>query len=60
MLHKVEILEGDDEIVITGVSGQYPNCKNVKDFEYNLYNKVCVLKSSYIIKKNKHKIYKNI
>lgn len=41
MLYKVKILEDGDEIVITGMSGQYPNSKNVKEFEYNLYNKVC-------------------
>lgn len=30
----------DDDIVISGVSGKYPNSKNVAEFSYNLYNKV--------------------
>lgn len=30
----------DDEIVISGISGKFPSCKNVEEFSYNLYNKV--------------------
>lgn len=30
----------DDEIVISGVSGKFPSCKNVEEFSNNLYNKV--------------------
>lgn len=30
----------EDEIVISGISGRYPNSKNVSDFGDNLYNKV--------------------
>lgn len=31
----------EDEIVITGMSGRYPNCDNVEDFHDHLFNKVC-------------------
>lgn len=31
--------DGDD-IVISGISGKFPNCHNVAEYEYNLYNKV--------------------
>lgn len=30
----------DDDIVISGMAGRFPNCHNVAEFEYNLYNKV--------------------
>lgn len=30
----------DDEIVISGVSGKFPNAQNVEEFKKNLYNKV--------------------
>lgn len=30
----------DDEIVISGISGKFPNSKNLTEFSYNLYNKV--------------------
>lgn len=33
--------EGDD-IVISGISGKFPNCHNTAEYEYNLYNKVRV------------------
>lgn len=40
----------DDEIVISGVSGKFPSCKNVEEFSYNLYNKVSLKDSlSYIV-----------
>ena len=29
-----------DEIVISGVSGRFPNSNNMHDFAYNLYNKI--------------------
>lgn len=31
----------EDDIVIGGVSGSFPNSRNVEEFAYNLYNKVC-------------------
>lgn len=31
-----------DSVVITGVSGKFPNCQNIKQFKENLYNGVCV------------------
>uniref|UniRef100_A0A1A9WBK1 Uncharacterized protein n=1 Tax=Glossina brevipalpis TaxID=37001 RepID=A0A1A9WBK1_9MUSC len=31
--------DGDD-IVITGIAGKFPNCRNVAELEYKLYNKV--------------------
>lgn len=33
-------LDPDDEIVITGISGKFPNSENVEEFAKNLYNKV--------------------
>lgn len=39
MLTKM-ITNPDDEIVISGLSGRYPNSANVAEFSYNLYNKV--------------------
>lgn len=29
-----------DEIVISGMSGKFPNSDNINQYEYNLYNKV--------------------
>lgn len=40
----------DDEIVMSGLSGRYPNSANVAEFAHNLYNKV---KVSYIEQKCK-------
>lgn len=31
--------DGDD-IVISGMAGKFPNCRNVAEYEYKLYNKV--------------------
>lgn len=30
----------DDDIVVSGFSGKFPNSRNVAEFERNLYNKV--------------------
>lgn len=30
----------DDEIVVSGMAGRYPNCNNVEEFRYHLYNKL--------------------
>lgn len=35
-------LTPDDEIVVSGMSGKFPNSRNVAEFESNLYNKVRV------------------
>jgi fatty acid synthase, animal type len=35
--------EFDDDIVICGVSGRFPNSDNMNDFAYNLYNKIDML-----------------
>lgn len=32
----------DEEIVISGMAGRFPNCESVDELTYNLYNKVCV------------------
>ena len=32
-----------DEIVVAGMSGHFPNSKNLTEYEYNLFNKVCVI-----------------
>jgi fatty acid synthase len=39
LLTKVNI-NPEDEIVISGISGRFPNSNNVADFASNLYNKV--------------------
>lgn len=31
-----------DEIVISGMAGKFPNCENVAELQYKLYNKVCM------------------
>lgn len=31
----------DDEIVISGIAARFPNARNMNEFSYNLYNKVC-------------------
>jgi fatty acid synthase len=30
----------DDEIVISGIAGRFPNSRNLREFSHNLYNKV--------------------
>lgn len=30
----------DDEIIISGISGKFPNARNMAEFSHNLYNKV--------------------
>ena len=30
----------DSDIVISGIAGRFPKSKNVKEFEYNLFNKI--------------------
>lgn len=32
-----------DEIVISGISGRFPNSHDMEEYEYNLYNKVSLL-----------------
>lgn len=29
-----------DEIVISGMAGKFPNCRNVEEYKHKLYNKV--------------------
>lgn len=35
-------LTPDDDIVVSGISGKFPNSRSVAEFEKNLYNKVGV------------------
>lgn len=37
---RAKALHPDDEIVITGISGKFPNAQNVEEFAKKLYNKV--------------------
>lgn len=30
----------EDDIVISGISGRFPNARNMHEFEHKLYNKV--------------------
>lgn len=39
-LTRSQLPTGDNEIVITGISGKFPNSNNIAEFEHNLYNKV--------------------
>lgn len=39
---RVHPISEDDEIVVTGVSGRFPNSSNVAEFSDNLYNKVTI------------------
>lgn len=40
LVKKIHEMEIDDEIVISGISGRFPNSDNISEFAYNLYNKV--------------------
>lgn len=37
---RVKAQSPGDEIVISGISGKFPNSKNLAEFSHNLYNKV--------------------
>ena len=30
----------DSEVVVSGISGRFPNARNMQEFSYKLYNKV--------------------
>lgn len=36
-------IDGDDDIVISGISGRFPNSDNMAEFDFNLYNKIDML-----------------
>lgn len=40
LFSRVYPLTPEDEIVISGISGRYPNSKNISDFGHNLFNKI--------------------
>lgn len=40
VLTKASIDNPQDEIVISGISGRFPNSTNINHFAYNLYNKI--------------------
>lgn len=40
LVKKMCEMEVDEEIVISGVSGRFPNSDNMAEFAHNLYNKV--------------------
>lgn len=40
LLSRTHSLTPGDDIVISGISGKFPNSKNVEEFAHNLYNKV--------------------
>lgn len=37
---RIKPVTSDDEIVISGISGKFPNSKNVAEFADNLFKKV--------------------
>lgn len=40
IVKKLHERDEDNEIVISGVSGRFPNSNNMDEFAYNLYNKI--------------------
>lgn len=38
--NRIFALSPDEEIVISGMSGRFPNTENVAELSHNLYNKV--------------------
>lgn len=38
--HRAKPPAPGDEIVISGIAGRFPNSDNVKDYAYNLFNKI--------------------
>lgn len=40
LLSRTHSASPGEDIVITGVSGKFPNSNNVEEFAHNLYNKV--------------------
>lgn len=40
-------VDGEEEIVISGIAGRFPNCDNIKEFGQNLLNKVDLCTSDY-------------
>lgn len=38
--HKFVKVNSDDEIVISGIAGRFPNSNNMEEFSYNLFNKI--------------------
>lgn len=40
LVKKMSEMNVDDEIVISGVSGRFPNSNNMAEFAHNLYNKI--------------------
>lgn len=40
IMSRVHALSPEDDICITGISGVFPKCKDINEFEHNLYNKV--------------------
>lgn len=40
LLSRTHAATPGDEIVISGISGKFPNSKNVEEYAANLYNKV--------------------
>lgn len=37
---RVFALNDDDEIVVSGMAGRFPECQNTDELSHNLYNKV--------------------
>lgn len=37
---KNETESSSADVVVSGISGRYPNADNLREFEYNLYNKI--------------------
>lgn len=40
LMSRTHAASPEDEIVITGVAGKFPNSKNIEEFAHHLYNKV--------------------
>lgn len=46
--------DDDNEIVISGMSGRFPNSRNIADLEYHLFNKVLWILKHILLKMIHH------
>lgn len=40
LFSRTSAISPDEEIVISGIAGRFPNSRNMTEFSHNLYNKV--------------------
>lgn len=54
VLTKAKIYSAQDEIVVSGISGRFPNSANMQEFADNLYNKVDMVDNDEVRWKHTH------